>query len=220
MYASGRGYGKRYDTNRPELYEEVKLYRNAREREQYDNMADLFALIQTLQCLEKAYIKDAVTAKEYTESCTRVLGQITAAFNLVKSSQHPDIPSFMKEYYLDCPAALQRIEEGKPITIQDNKGNLSKSIANVVSLFITLCDKLQMSMCAKDELYADLKDLGDIMDRMSNLPSDFEGKIKVLHWVRELDQLSASDSLTEEQVRQMVFDLESSREAFVRTLEY
>lgn len=220
MYASGRGYGKRYDTNRPELYEEVKLYRNAREREQYDNMADLFALIQTLQCLEKAYIKDAVTAKEYTESCTRVLGQITAAFNLVKSAQHPDIPSFMKEYYLDCPAALQRIEEGKPITIQDNKGNLSKSIANVVSLFITLCDKLQMSMCAKDELYADLKDLGDIMDRMSNLPSDFEGKIKVLHWVRELDQLSASDSLTEEQVRQMVFDLESSREAFVRTLEY
>ena len=45
-----------------------------------------------------------------------------AAFNLVKSSTYPDIPTFMKEYYLDCPAALQRIEEGKPITVQDNQG--------------------------------------------------------------------------------------------------
>jgi len=31
----------------------------------YDNAADLYALINTLQCLEKAYIKDAVTSKEY-----------------------------------------------------------------------------------------------------------------------------------------------------------
>ena len=31
----------------------------------YDNMADLFAVINTLQALEKAYIKDAVTPKEY-----------------------------------------------------------------------------------------------------------------------------------------------------------
>lgn len=29
----------------------------------YDNMAELFAVINTLQHLEKAYIKDAVTAK-------------------------------------------------------------------------------------------------------------------------------------------------------------
>ncbi len=37
--------------------EEVKLYRNPREREKYDNQAELFAVINTLQCLEKAYIK-------------------------------------------------------------------------------------------------------------------------------------------------------------------
>lgn len=30
----------------------------------YDNMADLYAVINTLQCLEKAYIKDCITAKE------------------------------------------------------------------------------------------------------------------------------------------------------------
>ena len=61
--------------------QEVKLFRNAREREKYDNMADLFALIQTLQCLEKAYIKDAVTAKEYTEACSKLLAQISVSFS-------------------------------------------------------------------------------------------------------------------------------------------
>lgn len=30
----------------------------------YDTMADLYAVINTLQALEKAYIKDAVNAKE------------------------------------------------------------------------------------------------------------------------------------------------------------
>ena len=49
--------------NRPELMEEVRLYRNPREREKVDNLAELFAVINTLQCLEKAYIKDSVKSK-------------------------------------------------------------------------------------------------------------------------------------------------------------
>ena len=41
----------------------VRLYRNPREREKIDNLAELFAVINTLQCLEKAYIKDSVKNK-------------------------------------------------------------------------------------------------------------------------------------------------------------
>eukprot|EP00116_Pleurobrachia_bachei_P001584 sb/3461846/ len=200
MYSVGRRNERRYDTSRPELHEEVRLFKNAREREKYDNMADLFALIQTLQCLEKAYIKDAVSAREM---CLSTRFEERAAFNLVKSSTYRDIPTFMREYYLDCPAALQRIEEGKPITVQDNQGNISKSVADVISLYITLCDKLQMDMRAKDELYTDLKCLTDVLDRMSSLPPDFEGKMKVYFWVKELDKLSAAETLSDDQVRQM-----------------
>ena len=49
--------------NRPELMEEVRLNRNPREREKMDNLAELFAVINTLQCLEKAYIRDSVKNK-------------------------------------------------------------------------------------------------------------------------------------------------------------
>lgn len=46
-------------------WQEVKLYKNNTERELYDNMADLFAIIQTVEYLEKAYIKDSITPQEY-----------------------------------------------------------------------------------------------------------------------------------------------------------
>ena len=70
----------------------------------------------------------------------------------------------------------------KHLIIQIISGNISKSIADVISLYITLCDKLQMDMRAKDELYTDLKCLADVLDRMSNLPSDFDGTKKVYFW--------------------------------------
>jgi hypothetical protein len=35
---------------------------------------------------------------------------------------------------LDCPLALERIREDRPITIKDDKGNTSKCIADIVSV--------------------------------------------------------------------------------------
>ncbi|KFM78215.1 Vacuolar protein sorting-associated protein 28-like protein, partial [Stegodyphus mimosarum] len=137
--------------NRPELYEEVKLYRTAREREKYDNMADLYSVINTLQCLEKAYIKDCVTPKEYTAACSKLLVQYKAAFKQVQSEEFPTVEVFMKKFRLDCPAAIQRIKEDRPITIKDDKGNTSKCIADIVSLFITILDKLRLEMKSMDE---------------------------------------------------------------------
>ena len=87
------------DHNRPELFEEVKLYRNAREREKYDNMADLFSILTTLQQLEKAYIRDAVTPKEYTAACSKLLVQYKAAFKLVQNYEDcSTIEKFVAKY--------------------------------------------------------------------------------------------------------------------------
>ena len=61
------GYPGMMDT-RPELLEEVRLYRNPREREKIDNLAELFAVINTLQCLEKAYIRDSLKNKVEEQS--------------------------------------------------------------------------------------------------------------------------------------------------------
>lgn len=75
--------------NNPEVYEEVKLYRHAREREKYDNMAELYALINTLQNLEKAYVWDCITPQEYTASCSKLLVQYKVAFKQVQGDEFP-----------------------------------------------------------------------------------------------------------------------------------
>ncbi|XP_066141767.1 vacuolar protein sorting-associated protein 28 homolog [Euwallacea fornicatus] len=204
--------------NRPELYEEVKLYHNAREREKYDNMADLYAVINTLQQLEKAYIRDCVTPKEYTGACSKLLVQYKAAFRQVKGDEFSTVDAFVKKFRLDCPAALERIKEDRPITIKDDKGNTSKCIADIVSLFITIMDKLRLDIRAMDDLHPEIRDLLDTMNRLSILPSDFEGKQKVSEWLSTLNSMQASDELSEAQVRQLLFDLESSYASFNKVL--
>ncbi|XP_060526536.1 vacuolar protein sorting-associated protein 28 homolog [Cylas formicarius] len=203
---------------RPELYEEVKLHQNTREREKYDNLADLYAVINTLQQLEKAYIRDCVTPKEYTGACSNLLLQYKAAFRQVKGNEFPTVDAFVKKFRLDCPAALERIKEDRPITIKDDKGNTSKCIADIVSLFITLMDKLRLEIRAMDDLHPELRDLVDTMNRLSILPSDFEGKQKAAEWLATLNDMQASDELSEAQVRQLLFDLESSYSAFNKVL--
>ncbi|TRZ06864.1 hypothetical protein HGM15179_020242, partial [Zosterops borbonicus] len=137
--------------NKPELYEEVKLYKNAREREKYDNMAELFAVVKTLQALEKAYIKDCVTPNEYTVACSRLLVQFKAALKQVQGAEIASIDDFCRKFRLDCPLAMERIREDRPITIKDDKGNLNRCIADIVSLFITVMDKLRLEIRAMDE---------------------------------------------------------------------
>ncbi|CAG2168722.1 unnamed protein product [Oppiella nova] len=201
-----------------ELYEEMRLYRTAREREKYDNLADLYAVVNSLQCLEKAYIKDSVTAKEYTGACSKLLVQYRAAFKQVQSPDLPDIETFLHKYRLDCPAAMERIKEDRPITIRDDKGNTSKCIADIVSLFITIIDKLRLEIKSMDELQPDLRELYDTMNRLTLVPSSFEGKAKVNEWLTTMASMAASDELNETQVRQLIFDLESSYNAFNKLL--
>ncbi|XP_037824817.1 vacuolar protein sorting-associated protein 28 homolog [Lucilia sericata] len=204
--------------NSSELYEEVKLFRNAREREKYDNMADLYAIINTLQQLEKAYIRDCITPQEYTAACSKYLVQYKVAFKQVQCDEYPTVDTFVKKFRLDCPAALERIREERPITIKDDKGNTSKCIADIVSLFITIMDKLRLKMNTMDALHFDVKDLADNMNRLSLIPKDFEAKQKVETWLSTLNDMQASDELNDNQVRQFLFDLESAYADFTKLL--
>ncbi|CAD5114322.1 unnamed protein product [Dimorphilus gyrociliatus] len=204
---------------RPELLEEIKLYKTAQEREKYDNQAELYAVIKTLQCLEKAYIKDSVLPKEYTAACSKLLVQNKAAFKQVKCEEFPNVESFMKSMRLNCPAALERIKEDRPITIKDDKGSTSRGIADIVSLFITVMDRLRLDIRACDELLHDVTDLHSTMSRLSMIPSDFEGKVKVDEWYRILRDMSAHETLDENQARQMICDFEAAYAAFNRLLQ-
>lgn len=128
------------------------------------------------------------------------------------------IELFVKKYRLDCPLAMERIREDRPITIKDDKGNTSKCIADIVSLFITVTDKLRLGMKSTDELQPDVRDLYDTMNRLTLIPSEYEGKAKIKEWLDTFNSMKASDELSESQVRQFIFDLESGYNSFNRLL--
>lgn len=46
------------------IIQEVKLFTNNKERDKYDNMADLYSIIVLMEHLEKAFIRDSITADE------------------------------------------------------------------------------------------------------------------------------------------------------------
>lgn len=63
-----------------------------------------------------------------------------------------------------------------------------------------------------------MRELYDTMNRLTLVPTEFEGKTKVYKWLTTMSAMAASDELTEGQVRQLIFDLESSYNAFNKLL--
>lgn len=60
----------------PSLMQEVRLFENSAERERVDNMAELYAVLISLEHLEKAFSRDYIQPKEYTAECSRVRWKI------------------------------------------------------------------------------------------------------------------------------------------------
>jgi ESCRT-I complex subunit VPS28 len=56
------------------------------------------------------------------------------------------------------------------------------------------------------------------MSRLSLIPENFEGKVRVNNWLEILNSMQASDELNDDQVRQFLFDLESAYAAFNNVL--
>mmetsp|Transcript_37832 Transcript_37832/g.45608 ORF Transcript_37832/g.45608 Transcript_37832/m.45608 type:complete len:223 (-) Transcript_37832:606-1274(-) len=209
---------------------QVKLWNNKREREECDNKADLFALIKTVDRLEKAYVRDAISAEEYEATCFNFIAKFKTLTTTIGYS-HEAVEDFIVEYNIDSPAAVNRLlVSGVPATVQHGTPsrpeageshqprNSAVAVAETVQHFITTMDSLNLKMVATDQIYPLLNDLMQSLNKLSDLPPEFEGKVKVKEWMSRLDKMRASDELSEEQVRQLLFDLESSYNAVLNIL--
>ncbi|KAJ3168445.1 hypothetical protein HDU87_001001 [Geranomyces variabilis] len=206
------------------LDQELRLYSSNKEREKYDNMADLYGIIVATEHLERAYIRDAIPAQEYTPACLKLIAQYKTALNLVGDSI-PDVNAFMREYKLTCPAATRRLLEiGVPATIEhattdtSSSGGVAKYVADTVQFFITLMDSLKLNYVAVDQIHHQLSDLIHSLNNIPTLPTDYVGKGKIRDWLITLNKMKASDEINQDQVRQLLFDLESALTEFHRSL--
>ncbi|EFP87636.1 Vacuolar protein-sorting-associated protein 28 [Puccinia graminis f. sp. tritici] len=204
------------------LDEEFKLYSTNAEREKYDNQATLYSIILSLEYLERAYVRDSITQAQYTPACGRLLGHFKTLLNLVGGDLQW-IQNFMAEYRMDCQAAANRIRVGVPATVEHSseEGNesskASRGVAETTQNFITFMDALKLKMRAKDQLHPLLSEL---MVGYSKFPKsqEWEGRPKILHWLITLNSMRASDEITDEQSRQILFDIDSAYQEFYKSL--
>jgi ESCRT-I complex subunit VPS28 len=82
------------------LDEEVRLYTSNMEREKYESMATLYGIIVALDYLERAYVRDAVSAADYAPKCVQLLGRYKTMWALVNGKDWVggDVEEFMKRY--------------------------------------------------------------------------------------------------------------------------
>ncbi|NXM26700.1 VPS28 protein, partial [Oxyruncus cristatus] len=121
----------------------------------------------------------------YTAACSRLLVQFKAALKQVQGSEISSIDDFCRKFRLDCPLAMERIKEDRPITIKDDKGNLNRCIADIVSVRLRGGGRRRLGLVLTrpfPQIQPDLRELMETMNRMSHLPPDFEGRQKVNQW--------------------------------------
>lgn len=161
-------------------YSEAVLYTSSSSREKWDNCANLYSLILSVDALERAYVSQAITEEQYGPICTRLLSQVKTSIKLITSSAQssPDDPpivsgldDFMKLWGLDLPLTSHRLQLGIPATLEHpSSGNglagssasgsalgggidRSKNVAETTQAFITLMDALKLKLRAKDQLH-------------------------------------------------------------------
>lgn len=102
---------------------------------------------------------------------------------------------------------------GVPATVlhatNDNRSE-TVVVAECVQIFITAMDALKLGQRAVDDIQPLLTDLMNSLTRVGSLSPEFAGIVKIGTWIKKLHGMRAVEELSEDDVRQLLFDLDSS----------
>ncbi|KAE8443272.1 hypothetical protein EG329_002060 [Mollisiaceae sp. DMI_Dod_QoI] len=209
------------------LDEEVKLAETRAERDLQDSLAEVFSIIITLDELEKAYLKDAISEADYTEICGRLLNQYKAILTDEGVSRaFVDLETFKNQWDMEVPRATERIRIGLPSTVtapainapaNSNGGSNGTLILEATQDFITFLDALKLGLLAKDQLHPLLSDVIQSVNKVTD--RDFEGRGKIVQWLIALNQMKATEEVGEDQARELELDMNAAYQGFKATLK-
>ncbi|KAK0391858.1 hypothetical protein NLU13_1357 [Sarocladium strictum] len=214
------------------LDEEVKLTKTRAERDLQDSLAELFSIIVTLDELEKAFLKDAVPEAEYTEICERSLRQYKALLaDETISKAFQGLDEFKAKFDLEVPRATERLRVGMPSTTVTASSNAPAStpaafnatsntsgvlILEATQDFITFLDAVRLGLLSKDQLHPLLSEVIQSVNKVAD--TDFDNRGKIVQWLITLNQMKATENLSEEQARELEMDINQAYQGFRRTL--
>lgn len=100
---------------------------------------------------------------------------------------------------------------------QNNTNNTSGAlILEATQDFITFLDALRLGLLAKDQLHPLLTDVIQSVNKVTD--RDFENRGKIVQWLITLNQMKATQELSEDQARELELDINSAYQGFKVTL--
>lgn len=189
----------------------------------YESYADLYAIIKTTEKLERAFVRDAISAEAYEEACSKLIGQFKVLWASMKDTV-PNVEKFMSDYNMQCPMAATRLlHSGMPATVEHKTKQRANdpeavAVAETVQHFITAMDSLKLNMAAVDQICPILLDIINCLDKINSLPPNFPPREHVKAWYSRLYQKPANYELPEDDVRQLTYELETQYNTLMRTL--
>ncbi|EXJ87453.1 hypothetical protein A1O3_04413 [Capronia epimyces CBS 606.96] len=212
------------------LDEEVKLADTAAERDLIDSLAEIYSIIRTLDGLEKAYIKDAIPENQYSDMCSKMLKQYRSILNdETVAREFVDLDTFTRRWNIECPRAKERLKVGltadEVLTVQKAApGSTAPAAPALGSLilaatenFITFLDALRLNMVSKSALHPLLSDVIQSVNKVTD--QDFDHRGKIIQWLITLNQMKTSEELSDEQARDLAFDMEQAYNGFKSTIQ-
>ena len=82
--------------------------------------------------------------------------------------------------------------------------------------FITFLDAVKLGLLSKDQLHPLLSDVIQSVNKVTD--KDFENRGKIVQWLITLNQMKASEELSEQQARELDMDIQQAYQGFRRTL--
>jgi ESCRT-I complex subunit VPS28 len=126
---------------------------------------------------------------------------------------------------MEVPRATERIRIGLPSTVtapthaaatSSIGGSNGTLILEATQDFITFLDALKLQLLAKDQLHPLLSDVIQSVNKVTD--RDFDGRGKIVQWLISLNQMKATEQLSEDQARELELDMNSAYQGFKATL--
>ena len=186
-----------------------------------DELANLYSVIRTVDTLERAFTNGLVAAEEYEKNLSQLLTQ----FNVIKTAlkdDYPDIETFIDEHDMDVAFAKARLLGAQVAATKIYHGESSRpEVVHILEAgqhFVTLVDSLKLDLVHVDDILPLIRELSSALAGIPSLSSNFESKEIVNRWQSKLNQMRASDKLSEEDTRQMSMDLDTAYSIFHRAV--
>lgn len=126
---------------------------------------------------------------------------------------------------IEVPRATERLRIGLPSTVTAPSINTSTTnnnntngtlILEATQDFITFLDALKLGLLAKDQLHPLLSDVIQSVNKVTD--RDFEGRGKIVQWLIALNQMKATEEVSEDKARELELDMNAAYQGFKATL--